>query len=206
MVLAHRAPPPRLSCRLRVSLHLLLLSACRDGDKASFGRPGGWEDGRSRQRWGGSHVRPTGKHSNSHDARPVHLIITMINWIRTSRLSIKTRCQIAPFCRSTPGVGHTCALLVRNPLGDRECGRRLGDLLKGTIWHPVQPSHGPEPRLREWLNRQPFCPYPLAHAPCVSTSLERSRAFTLRATRCRTSTPATWAASRLNTRYREARI
>jgi len=27
--------------------------------------------------------------SNSHDARPVHLIITMIKWIRTSRLSLK---------------------------------------------------------------------------------------------------------------------
>ena len=26
---------------------------------------------------------------NSHGARPVHLIITMIQWIRTSRLSIK---------------------------------------------------------------------------------------------------------------------
>ena len=27
--------------------------------------------------------------SNSHGARPVHLIITMLKWIRTSRLSIK---------------------------------------------------------------------------------------------------------------------
>jgi len=26
---------------------------------------------------------------NSHGARPVHLIITMIKWIRTSRLSVK---------------------------------------------------------------------------------------------------------------------
>ena len=35
-------------------------------------------------------VRLPGKgNSNSHDARPVHLIITMIEWIRTSRLSIK---------------------------------------------------------------------------------------------------------------------
>ena len=29
--------------------------------------------------------------SNSHGARPVHLIITMIKWIRTSRLSISYR-------------------------------------------------------------------------------------------------------------------
>ena len=36
-------------------------------------------------------VRLPGKgNSNSHGARPVHLIITMIKWIRTSRLSIKT--------------------------------------------------------------------------------------------------------------------
>ena len=33
----------------------------------------------------------TGKrNSYSHGARPVHLIITMIKWIRTSRLSAKT--------------------------------------------------------------------------------------------------------------------
>ena len=50
------------------------------------------------QPWGGEHtplprkvdVRlPGNGNSNSHGARPVHLIITMINWIRTSRLSIK---------------------------------------------------------------------------------------------------------------------
>ena len=35
-------------------------------------------------------VRLPGKgNSNSHGARPVHLISTMIKWIRTSRLSIK---------------------------------------------------------------------------------------------------------------------
>ena len=35
-------------------------------------------------------VRLPGKgNSNSHGARPVHLIITTIKWIRTSRLSIK---------------------------------------------------------------------------------------------------------------------
>jgi len=33
--------------------------------------------------------------SNSHGARPVHLIITMIKWIRTSRVSIKNGCDIA---------------------------------------------------------------------------------------------------------------
>jgi len=32
---------------------------------------------------------PGNGNSNSHGARPVHLIITMIKWIRTSRLSIR---------------------------------------------------------------------------------------------------------------------
>ena len=35
-----------------------------------------------------SQVCADGASSNSHGARPVHLIITMIKWIRTSRLSI----------------------------------------------------------------------------------------------------------------------
>ena len=40
-------------------------------------------------------VRLPGKgNSNSHGARPVHLIITMIKWIRTSRLSIKNSLQV----------------------------------------------------------------------------------------------------------------
>ena len=40
-------------------------------------------------------VRLPGKgNSNSHGARPVHLIITMIKWIRTSRLSIKNSLSI----------------------------------------------------------------------------------------------------------------
>jgi len=34
--------------------------------------------------------------SNSHGARPVHLIITMIKWIRTSRLSIKNSLSRQP--------------------------------------------------------------------------------------------------------------
>jgi hypothetical protein len=32
---------------------------------------------------------PEKENSNSHGARPIHLIITMIQWIRTSRLSMK---------------------------------------------------------------------------------------------------------------------
>jgi len=40
--------------------------------------------------------------SNSHNARPVHLIITMIRWIRTSRLPIKNS---LPVRQSRPDYG-----------------------------------------------------------------------------------------------------
>ena len=56
-------------------------------------------------------VRLPGKgNSNSHGARPVHLIIKMIKWIRTSRLSIKNSlslpCKVTgmkgcPLCKVT---------------------------------------------------------------------------------------------------------
>jgi len=41
---------------------------------------------------------PGKEDSNSHGARPVHLIITMQKWIRTSRLSIKN----SPLMLHTP--------------------------------------------------------------------------------------------------------
>ena len=44
-------------------------------------------------------VRLPGKwNSNSHGARPVHLIIMMIQWIRTSRLSIKNSLSSGDIC------------------------------------------------------------------------------------------------------------
>ena len=48
-------------------------------------------------------VRLPGKgNSNSHGARPVHLIISMVKWIQTSRLSIKNSLSltVAGCCRS----------------------------------------------------------------------------------------------------------
>ena len=42
--------------------------------------------------------------SNSHGARPIHLIITMIKWIRTSRLSIKN--SLSTKARAAPRVGN----------------------------------------------------------------------------------------------------
>ena len=45
-------------------------------------------------------VRLPGKvNSNSHGARPVHLIITMIKWIRTSRLSIAQAAELPEYQR-----------------------------------------------------------------------------------------------------------
>jgi len=37
---------------------------------------------------------PGNGNSDSHGARPVHLIITMMKWIRTSRLSIKNSLSV----------------------------------------------------------------------------------------------------------------
>ena len=68
-------------------------------------------------------VRPPGKgNSNSHGARPACLIITMIKWIRTSRLSIKsslwfylTQCIYPTVSlNSTPPKQHQLHLKTRN--------------------------------------------------------------------------------------------
>ena len=51
-------------------------------------------------------VRLPGKrNSNSHGARPVHLIITMIKWIRTSRLSTKNSFSGLGLPASSQGLG-----------------------------------------------------------------------------------------------------
>jgi len=46
------------------------------------------------------YLLPGKGNSNSHGSRPVHLIITMIKWIRTSRLSIKNSLSETPLQRS----------------------------------------------------------------------------------------------------------
>jgi hypothetical protein len=52
-------------------------------------------------------VRLPGKgNSNSHGTRPVHLITTMIKWIRTGRLSIKNSLSVP----SSLGSGKSCTL------------------------------------------------------------------------------------------------
>ena len=55
-------------------------------------------------------VRLPGKgNSNPHGARPVHLIITMIKWIRTSRLSIKNSLSLSDEAgQEERAVPHKC--------------------------------------------------------------------------------------------------
>jgi hypothetical protein len=48
--------------------------------------------------------------SNSHGARPVHQIMSVIKWLRTSRLSIKNFISVS-------GVGH----LMQQTLPHRKC-------------------------------------------------------------------------------------
>ena len=60
-------------------------------------------------------VRLPGKgDSNSHGARPVHLIISMIKWIRASRLSIKNFLSSA---ERTPGPSCPRTVLERGHAG-----------------------------------------------------------------------------------------
>ena len=69
-------------------------------------------------------IRLPGKwNSNSHGARPVHLIITTIKWIRTSRLSIKNSLyRVYPMRRassppaSPPATAFLSHTLYRSPL------------------------------------------------------------------------------------------
>ena len=73
-------------------------------------------------------VRLPGKgNSNSHGARPVHLIITMIKWIWTSRLSIKNSLLL----RQRLGGGACVAGLVKASLSG-ECVSRTDFKRGGT--------------------------------------------------------------------------
>jgi len=65
-------------------------------------------------------VRLPGKgNSNSHGARPVHLIITMSKWFRTSRLSIKNSLSLAGDVVAENGDGNTPFPPLGTPYGPR---------------------------------------------------------------------------------------
>jgi len=53
----------------------------------------------------------------SHGARPVHLIITMIKWIQTSRLSIKTPLSALADCDAPVQLSTLCREPARGPVG-----------------------------------------------------------------------------------------
>ena len=57
---------------------------------------------------------PRKGNSNSHGARPAHQIITIIDWIRSSRLSIKNSLSAGVQKRGeAPSVGRRAATLLR---------------------------------------------------------------------------------------------
>ena len=61
-------------------------------------------------------VRLPGKgNSNSHGARPVHLIITMIKWIRTSRLSVNNSFSLDLAARTVHGWSRKPGIAARVP-------------------------------------------------------------------------------------------
>ena len=68
----------------------------------------------------GQDPRCKGRGFNSHGARPVYLIITMIKRIRTRRLSIKTSLSLEVGLQHG-GLGHTVAL---NPVFKSELDKR----------------------------------------------------------------------------------
>ena len=62
---------------------------------------------------------PGNGNSHSHCARPVHLIITIINWIRTSRLSVKNSLSLLVLVQMQTDVFHDSG----EPLSCRYSGR-----------------------------------------------------------------------------------
>ena len=81
------------------------------------------------------HTRLPGKgNSNSHGARPVHLITTMIKWIWASRLSIKNSLSPHP-------PGSSVALTVRAVIAMLQCMRR------GPLSRSLIESFPPFPRI-----------------------------------------------------------
>jgi len=86
---ASLVPPPRVLTLAR------MLSASRDGDEPPFGRPGAWEDGRSRHRWEEPYVRSAGK----------------------LNLRLKDLLELVTRVKKKKG-----SLLVRLPVGDWEAG------------------------------------------------------------------------------------
>ena len=83
-------------------------------------------------------VRLPGKgNSNSHGARSVHLIITMIKWIRTSRLSIKNSLSTLVSSQTARSVGERSgsACPQRNLAGGGDpSGKRSQErLTRGTV-------------------------------------------------------------------------
>jgi len=88
--------------------------------------------------------------SNSHGARPVHLIITMIKWIRTSRLSIK-KSAASPSSSSYSSLQAPRFIII-----DTRCWNR-GLFMSGLSylrWTRPVPRQSPGCKSREHPHRQ----------------------------------------------------
>jgi len=101
-------------------------------------------------RWGTTPTSRCACASNSHGARPVHLIITMIKWIRTSRLSIKKSLSagggphLPRGARALPRPGRSSSSLLLSSveLNDTTVYEPQIRARLGTASHPLRPRPG----------------------------------------------------------------
>ena len=101
---------------------------------------------------------PGERNSNSYGARPIHLIITMMKWNRTSRLSIKNYL-------SFPSTPNHCTL---NPF--QEIGEKFTQAVNGVAHTPTLP-HSHTPTLPH--SHTPTLPH--SHTPTLPHSLSPTR-------------------------------
>ena len=96
--------------------------------------------------------------SNFHGARPVHQIISMIEWIRTSRLSIKNSVSVRVY-RDRRGLGGEQARGAGGA-GDGQRGRQPYHVARRADPHLHQP---PNIRRRAIVNQNPGRGVPLRY-------------------------------------------
>ena len=96
--------------------------------------------------------------SNSHGAGPVHLIITMVKWIRTRRLSIKNSLSLpsgvfwtVTRCIYRVQEGH--GVYISQPKGHGVCsGRSRGVCITRAVWQRGPPNRRRKTRLESFYH------------------------------------------------------
>ena len=109
--------------------------------------------------------------SKSNGARPVHLIITMIKWIRTSRLPI----QLFPHLLSLPPprLLHVVHLRVKSPFSGPRFVQALAGIRRPVVQTKAIEKRGFGPPLRAGGSQS------LAHHGALSLTLSLSHSLTL---------------------------